>query len=294
MTGPERGWLLLCADLGDGRKPMTLPQIRVLRARMQAEPPPADPARPVNAGDLRRLGYDWQTADRIARLLDREGELDAYLSLGAQAGACPLTRISPAYPARLEGRLGSEAPAVLFYKGDLSCLEGPAAAVVGSRDLTAAGAAFARQAGELIARSGWTLISGNARGADQSAQAACLAAGGRVACFVPGDLGPMPLQKNVCWISEQGWHLPFAPYRALRRNLFIHAMGELTVAAQTGTAGGTWSGCMENLRRSLSPLYVHRDGSAGAEDLIARGAAPVEELTDLDSLRPAQLPLGPL
>ena len=69
MTGPERGWLLLCADLGDGRKPMTLPQIRVLRARMQAEPPPADPDRQLNAGDLRRLGYD---RERTLQLLTQD------------------------------------------------------------------------------------------------------------------------------------------------------------------------------------------------------------------------------
>lgn len=294
MTGPELGWLLLCADLGDGLAPLTLPQLRVLKARMQSELPPADPDRPVNAGDLRRLGYDWETADRITALLDREAALNTYLALGAEAGVHPLTRISPGYPIRLEQRLGREAPAVLFYKGDVSCLEGPSAAVVGSRDLTRGGAAFARLAGEKLARSGWTLISGNARGADQTAQAACLDAGGRVLCFVPGDLGPLPERERVCWICEQGWHLPFAAFRALRRNLFIHAMGDLTLAAQTGTAGGTWSGCTENLKRGLSPLYVRRDGSPGADDLIARGAVPVETFPDLDQLCPAQLPLCPL
>ena len=292
MTGPERGWLLLCADLGDGRKPMTLPQIRVLRARMQAEPPPADPDRPLNAGDLRRLGYDRETADRIAALLDREAALDAYLALAAEAGVRPMTRISPDYPVRLEQRLGSEAPAVLFCKGDPACLAaGPAAAVVGSRVLTQAGAEFARRAGERLANAGWTLISGNARGADQTAQEACLAAGGRVICFVPGDLGLLPLRERVLWLCEGSWHLPFLPYRALRRNLFIHAMGDLTLVAQTGTAGGTWSGCMENLKRGLSPVFVHRDGSPGAEDLIARGASPLETIPDPERLRPAQLPL---
>ena len=295
MTGPERGWLLLCADLGDGRKPMTLPQIRVLRARMQAEPPPADPDRQLNAGDLRRLGYDWETADRIAALLDREAALDAYLALAAEAGVRPMTRISPDYPVRLEQRLGSEAPAVLFCKGDPACLAaGPAAAVVGSRVLTQAGAEFARRAGERLANAGWTLISGNARGADQTAQEACLAAGGAVISVLPDSLADHdPAGERVLFVSEQGWHLPIAPYRALDRNRLIHALGEKTLAAQSRLTGGTWSGSLENLRRGWSPLFVNEAGGPGCARLIALGANPVrlETLDSLRALTPAQLPL---
>ena len=36
MTGAERGWLLLCADLGDGLTPLSLPQVRVLRDAVRA------------------------------------------------------------------------------------------------------------------------------------------------------------------------------------------------------------------------------------------------------------------
>ena len=61
------------------------------------------------------------------------------------------------------------------------------------------------------------------------------------------------------------------------------------VAQCRAGAGGTWDGTTENLRRGWSPVFVHDDGSEGAQALIARGAVPVRTLSGLDDLQPAQL-----
>ena len=294
MTAAERGFLLLCAELGDGLKPLTPAQLRTLRVRVLArgEGEPV-PERELTQADLTALGYDPSFAARIRALLERETALDRYLTLGAELGIRPVTRVSPAYPPRLR-LLGADAPAVLFCRGNAALLGRPAVALVGSRELTASGRAFARRVGELAAREGFVLVSGNARGADQCAQEACLAAGGAVLAVLPDSLAEHePEGEGVLYLCRDGWSLPFAPYRALDRNRMIHALGEKTLAAQSRLTGGTWSGSEENLRRGWSPLFVNEEGGPGCAQLITLGANPVrlEKLDSLRALSPAQLPL---
>ena len=295
MTEAERGFLLLCADLGDGRKPMTPSQFRTLRARVLARTQePDDLSRALTSTDLCRLGYEEAFAARVIELLGRERELDRYLGVAEELDICPLTRISEAYPARLRC-LGEDAPAVLFCRGDRSILNRPALALVGSRELTPEGERFARRIGELAATEGFVLVSGNARGADRTAQDACLHAGGAVLAIVPDGLQyHAPENERIAFLCEWGWHLPMAGYRALERNRLIHAMGEKTFVAQSHLSGGTWSGSEENLRRGWSPLFVHDDGSDGCAALISMGANAVkpEELRSLRALEPAWIRLG--
>ena len=294
MTAAERGFLLLCAELGDGQKPLTPAQLRTLRVRVLARDPEAPvPDRPMDAADLRALGYDRAMAARIAALLDREKALETYLSVAAELGIRPLSRVSPDYPPRLR-RLGDAAPAVLFCRGNAALLSRPAVALVGSRELTASGRAFAERVGLLAAREGFVLVSGNAKGADQTAQAACLAAGGAVVAVLPDGLREHPPEnERIVYLCRDGWHLPMAPYRALDRNRLIHALGEKTLAAQSRRTGGTWSGSEENLRRGWSPLFVNADGGPGCAALAVMGATPVRlcELESLSSLQPLMLPL---
>jgi DegV family protein with EDD domain len=58
----------------------------------------------------------------------------------------------------------------------LEILKSPGISLVGSRDLNPINEEFAREAGKQAALQSYTLVSGNARGADKTAQNACLAA----------------------------------------------------------------------------------------------------------------------
>ena len=158
------------------------------------------------------------------------------------------------------------------------------------RELTAEGRAFAVSAGRLIAEAGLTLCSGGAIGADLAAQETCLTHGGSAVIFPAGPLTDCPAQARTLYLAEQAFDAPFSAARALTRNRYLHAMGEKTLVAQcTRCTGGTWEGAIENLRRGYSPVFVHADGTEGAQALLARGASPVTELHDLDELQPAQL-----
>ncbi len=270
---------------------LSLAQARELSRRARAAGiGEEDPFRDVTVKDVRRLGYSEYEAGHIVSLLGRERQLDGYLLAAEKADVAVITRLDARFPQRLREQLGARCPAALFCRGDLRLLQRPCISVVGSRHLAQPGAQFAAQAGRLAAREGFTLCSGDAMGADRTAQEACLSNGGSVLIFPATELVYCPVRENVLYAAEGGFELGFSAQRALGRNRFIHAMGEKTLVAQTGFGkGGTWSGSLDNLQHEYSPLFVFDDGSEGARALCARGATPVQALTSLQALTPAQL-----
>ncbi len=287
MRGPERGFLLLSSCLGDpARRPLTTAQLRTLADRSwQADP--ADFDREIQAADLMALGYGPAMAAHICSLLSQEDVLEHYLHRGHRAGCVPLTRVSPGYPLVLRKRLGLDSPGVLWAKGDLKILNDPKIALVGSRELEDKNRRFAEEAGRQAALQGCTLVSGNARGADRTAQAACLESGGSVICVVADELSRQPLEQNVLYLSEDDFDAPFTAQRAIRRNRVIHALVEKTFVAQCSLHhGGTWDGTVKNLRFGWSGVYCFADGSPAAVQLTQLGAEPIQfaELSDFTQL----------
>ena len=270
---------------------LSLAQARELSRRARAAGiGEEDPFRDVTVKDVRRLGYSEYEAGHIVSLLGRERQLDGYLLAAEKAGVTVITRLDNRFPRKLREQLGARCPAALFCRGDLRLLQRPCISVVGSRHLAQPGAQFAAQAGCLAAKEGFTLCSGDAMGADRTAQEACLRDGGSVLIFPATELVYCPARENVLYAAEGGFELGFSAQRALGRNRFIHAMGEKTLVAQTGFGkGGTWNGSLDNLQHEYSPLFVFDDGSEGARALCARGATPVQALTSLQALTPAQL-----
>ena len=295
MTGAERGFLLLCCHLGNPeRKPLTVAQFRKLARRVrESEKAPGD--RELELSDLTALGYDAEDGRRILRLLDEEALLDRYLAKADRYGCVPLTRLTPGYPRRILEALGDDAPGCIWARGDLSLLERPGIALVGSRELRPENRRFAREAGAQAARQGLTLISGNARGADRTAQDAALAAGGGVISIVADLLTDHAPVKGILYLSEEGYDLEFSSQRALSRNRCIHALGLSAIAAQCSMqTGGTWDGSVKNLRFGWSPLYIFDDGSKSADLLEQMGAEKIgfKELQDLRNLpSPTQIKL---
>lgn len=291
MTGAERGFLLLCCHLGDQhRRPLTVAQFRKLSRRVRdAEKAPGD--RELEISDLIALGYGRPEAAHILELFAGEALLDRYLARGAKYGCVPLTPLSPGYPRRLWEALGDDAPACLWARGDLSLLEIPGIALVGSRDLRPENRRFAHRTGLEAAGQALTLISGNARGADRTAQDAALASGGAVISILADRLTDHVPAERILYLSEEGYDLEFSAQRALSRNRCIHALGFAAIAAQCSLRmGGTWDGSVKNLRHGWSPLYVFDDGSESAALLEQMGAVKLG-LEDLKDLRALPLPI---
>ena len=294
MNPREAGFLLLSSHLGDPERPvLTTAQLRILACRVRNQCT-NQPDRAVAVPDLTALGYSRGMASRIVGLLEEEDRLAAYLHRGASQDCRPITRVSPAYPVLLRQRLGLDSPGCLWAKGDTAILATPAIALVGSRELREPNRDFARQVGREAALRGLTLISGNARGADRTAQQACLEAGGRVISIVADELSRHPLVRNVLYLSEDGFDEPFSAQRALSRNRCIHAMGQMVFVAQADFGkGGTWDGTMKNLRFGWSSVVCFQDGSSAAAALEQQGAyfADIQDLPDFLNQGEAELPI---
>ena len=287
MNPRERGFLLLTSHLGDPeRRVLSAPQMRVLAQRIAgAVRPEVD--RDLETGDLAALGYGEEMARRIVALLEEDDLLDYYLGRGSRAGCTPITRVSEGYPLELRKRLGLDSPGCLWAKGDLTLLDSPKIALVGSRDLYPVNQEFAAEVGRQAALQGFTLVSGNARGADRAAQDACLRSGGRVISVIADTLADKPARQNVLYLSEDCYDGEFSAQRALSRNRVIHALGAMTFVAQSSyRTGGTWDGTVKNLRFRWSGVYCFQDGSPAAAELEQMGASSVvlADLADLCGL----------
>ena len=284
MNPREQGFLLLSSHLGNPeRKVLTDAQLRTLADRVvQVKRLRED--RDLTVRDLIALGYGREIAQRILSLLEETELLEYYIRRGEKFGCTPVTRVSPDYPLILRQRLGLDSPGCLWAKGDLSILNTPAIALVGSRNLKEPNRKFAVELGRQAARQGLTLVSGNARGADRAAQNACLEAGGRVISIVADELAKQPLQENVLYLSEEDFDAPFSSQRALSRNRCIHALGRMVFVAQSDLGkGGTWDGTVKNLRFGWSPVACFRDGSEASIQLEQMGVYLVgqEDLAEM-------------
>ena len=197
MNPREKGFLLLTSHLGvPDRKVLSQAQLRQLSRRTSGLIA-SDKDRDLELQDLIRLGYGPDMAVRILGLLNDEEILLHYLHRGRQSGCTPLTRVSATYPQILRGRLGPDAPGCLWIKGDRSVLDMPGISLVGSRELLPENRAFAEAVGIRAAERGLALISGNARGADRTAQEACLRHGGYVISIVADRLDRQETRERV-------------------------------------------------------------------------------------------------
>lgn len=288
MNPKDAGFLLLTSCLGyPDRKPLSVARFRELTKRVRFMEKP-EQQRELNGQDLQDIGCSPEEAQQILQLLSETDRLNWYIKEGKRADCYPVTRASEQYPGRLRKALGLEAPGTLWYKGDRSLLEKPKIALVGSRKLLEDNRSFAHTVGSQCAKQGYVLVSGHAQGADSVAENACLDAGGQVISVVCDGLKNHPTQENVLFLAEDGFDMPFTPYRALSRNRIIHALAEKTFIAQCiEEKGGTWDGTVRNLRFGWSSVFCYADGSPTSKELESRGAVLIDEkaLQDFSSLQ---------
>lgn len=280
--------LLLCSHLGMPAE--RGPELRILSAGEQATLVEHYGPRLEGIGELLHgaaIPAESPTPDRVARLLDRGGQLAIELESLEGAGIWAITRADNDYPSRLLERLGPAAPPALFGAGPPALLATPGIAVAGSRDLDPAGAAFAREIGALAAQESLTLYSGAARGADLEAAFAALDEGG-TAVGIPADSLLRLMRDRRLGAFVRAGHLalatPFHPRagfdvaRAMARNKIVYCLAAAGYVAASGLeTGGTWNGAVEAIAAGWVPVFV-RSGAAAPDgnlELIRLGGHPI-------------------
>ncbi|MBM3490442.1 MAG: DNA-protecting protein DprA [Alphaproteobacteria bacterium] len=249
--------------------------------------------------DLARRGGRL-TPPRIPGRAEAEAELAAAQRMGARL----LTLADPGFSAALAAV--SDAPPLLYARGEAALLTRPAVAVVGARNASASGQRFAENLARELGAAGLAVVSGLARGIDAAAHGGALA-GGTIAVLAGGVdvVFPPENQKLYQKIVEQGLVLSEMPpgTRPLgqhfpRRNRVISGLSLGVVVVEAALRSGsliTARLALEQGREVFAVPGSPLDPRArGSNDLLRQGAVLTEEAEDvLAVLRPLlSRPLG--
>jgi len=204
-----------------------------------------------------------------------------------EMGIWTLTIVDDGYPKALRQRLGRLAPPVIWGVGPSDLLGEQGIGVVGPRDVEPDGAAVAREIGEVVAKEGYTLVSGGSRGVDALAMNAAFMAGGKVLGILADSLQARARKPEVLHALERGHiallsrQVPSAGFSigaAMSRNKLIYAMSHVTLVVAAGDeSGGTRAGAAEALNKSngVVAVWMGPGRGPGNESLVESGARPV-------------------
>jgi DNA processing protein len=202
------------------------------------------------------------------------------------------------YPGRLTTIPG--APSLLYLRGTLDAADANAVGIVGSRACTAYGKRIAERIAAGLARAGWTVISGLARGIDGAAHRGALDAGGRTIAVLAGGLSRIyppehadladAILRRGCLISETPMTVAPQPGMFPARNRIISGLARAVVVVEANVKSGaliTVDHAAEQGREVFAvPGPVDSPASAGCLDLIRKGAKLVRDADDiLEDLR---------
>src|SRR5688500_6120076 len=151
-----------------------------------------------------------------SRIVAARDEIDAEfeLQLAAEHGIDVLADSDVDYPRPL--RQIHDPPGVLFRRGQANPQDEMAVAMVGTRHATRYGLVQAERLAGSLARTGFTVVSGLARGIDAAAHRGALAAGGRtIAVLASGllEIYPPEHEKLADEVAANGYLISEAPPR---------------------------------------------------------------------------------
>jgi DNA processing protein len=238
-------------------------------------------------GRHRDLCDAWRAAARAADVADvwrRHCDADIDVTMAGMAG----------FPHRLLD--DPEPPAVVFRHGASELPDGPAVAIVGTRQCTRYGHDVARDLGRELAAAGVVVVSGLALGIDAAAHEGALdaCAAPPFAVVATGLDIVYPRRNRALWqrVADIGSVLTEAPlgagpeaWRFPARNRIIAGLSDLVVVVESHATGGSLYTVDEAVTRNLPVLAVpgpiRSPASAGTNRLLADGMQPLCDVDDV-------------
>ena len=189
--------------------------------------------------------------DKLLREMRRQSEEDRLMvwrQLIEKHGIRTVTSEDPGYPERLLNI--PDAPAVLFYQGNLKAPGERTVSMVGSRNCSMKGAEATARISRALSESGISVISGLAYGIDAAAHQGCLRGGSPTAAVLgcgldqdyPAenaalrkrilDAGGLVLSEYAPGEKPLGWHFPY-------RNRIISGLGDCVILMEARIRSGS-------------------------------------------------------
>lgn len=284
LQHPYAGWMALGRVKGVGRISFKKLATHFADPRMVFS---------ATAAELARIeGLDQAVIDGIRSFSGWE-EVQGEIRNAEKAGVSIVPFNDSGYPPRL--RTIADPPPCLYVKGDWRVQDDKAVAVVGSRSASEYGCRVARDLCRGLARLGFTVVSGMARGIDGVAHESALQAGGRtIAVLGSGVDRPYPPEHVSLYrrIIQSGAVLSEFPlgtrplaFNFPARNRLISGLSLGVVVVEATEKSGsliTAALALEQGREVFAvPGEVGASRSRGAHRLIRQGAKLVEGVEDI-------------
>lgn len=243
-----------------------------------------------------RYGLTAEARDALMRAYEQTPETEAALQEHGARAVCLGDRDYPSLLAEIP-----VPPAVLFVRGNLEAASTRRVAIVGSRRASLSGMGFAMDLARDLAFSGFTVVSGLARGIDTAAHQGALKGGGMTLAVLgsgidliyPPENRPLAdeISHSGAVVSEHGPGVEPLPWHFPLRNRIISglAMGAVVVEAAPRSGALITARCALEQNRSVFavPGKPGDPRSSGVNKLLKDGAKLVENIDDiLEELTP--------
>lgn len=208
-----------------------------------------------------------------------------------------ITSLCPEYPDLLSETY--DPPIGLYWLGEYT-IDRPCVAIVGTRKATLYGLSIARKFASELAKLGFCIVSGMARGTDTAAHEGALSVGGKTVAVLGCGLDiiyppeNLDLYKEITQSGAVASEFPFGR-RADRqtfpmRNRVVAGMSEAVIVIESDKAGGSMITARfagEQGRTLMAvPGRIDQTSSAGCHQLIRDGAIMATSVDDiLEELR---------
>ena len=247
----------------------------------------------ASEADLRRVRGIGDELARRVRTGPETLDVAAELRRAERAGIRILTLLDDGYPALLKEI--HDPPLALYIRGTLAPEDRHAVAIVGSRHITHYGRTVADRLAYQLAKVGFTVVSGLARGIDTAAHEGALKGGGRTLAVIGSALDRLypPENRELAErIAGQGallseFHFGVEPSRTTfpTRNRIVSGLSGGVLVVEAGRGSGaliTANQAMDQGRLVFAvPGRIDSPPSKGCHDLIRQGARLVDDIDDI-------------
>ena len=218
---------------------------------------------------------------------------DCYKEAAKNLKCGVITFVDLNYPSHLKNIY--KPPIVLYYYGDISLLENPLrnVSMVGSREYTEYGEKMAVEIATGLAKKGYNIVSGLARGIDGISHRSAIKAGGKTIAVLGGGIDTCypsenqdlcdEIKKNHLLISEYPGTTPPTVSSFPIRNRIIAGLSKSLVVVEAGEHSGSGITAALAMNGNTDVMCVPYPAGIKSQcnKLISMGAALVESAEDV-------------
>lgn len=193
------------------------------------------------------------------------------------------------YPQILKDNLKLKfTPPLIYIKGNKSLLHDDTVAIVGSRKASGVSLEFTKNIAKNATKKYQCVVSGGAKGVDQTALDESIKANGHSILVLPQGILTFSsgmkkyykhiIEGNLLILSAFFPKAAWSTGLAMGRNKYIYGLSKEIYVAESDTKGGTWSGVLEGLKANRT-IYIRtpKNDEKNANDLlILKGAKAVD------------------